>query len=111
MKGGTGNATFVGGAGHDTLQAGSGSNLFEFFKSTQTAQYGGGAGGTHVIQGFNTAAGGGLYVEGYTLAQLQSLGDIKVVGGNTVITLADRTSITLVGVTNLSANNLTTTAT
>jgi hypothetical protein len=90
------------------MVAGSGSNLFEFFKSTQTSAFGGGAGGTHVIQGY-TSASGSLYVEGYSLAQLQTMGAIKVSGGNTVITLADRTSITLVGVTNISSVNVTTT--
>ena len=34
----------------------------------------------------------------FSLAQLQALNAIKVVGTNTVITLADKTSITLVGV-------------
>jgi Ca2+-binding RTX toxin-like protein len=106
LKGGTGNDTFVGGSGHDTMQAGSGSNLFEFFSATQSA-YGGGAGGSHVIQGY-TSTSGSLYVEGYSLAQLQTMGAIKVVGGNTVITLADKTSITLVGVKDLNAIKVTT---
>jgi hypothetical protein len=56
-----------------------------------------------------TSASGSLYVEGYSLAQLQTMGAIKVVGGNTVITLADKTSITLVGVTNVNSVNVTTT--
>jgi Ca2+-binding RTX toxin-like protein len=110
LKGGTGADTFVGGAGKDTMSVGSGANLFEFFKSSQS-QFGGGAGGTHVIQGLTSTGGGGsLYIEGYTLAQLNSGGNhMSVSGGNTIITLADKTSITLVGVTNLSSSSITTT--
>jgi hypothetical protein len=37
------------------------------------------------------------------------MGAIKVVGGNTVITLADKTCITLVGVGNINAIKVTTT--
>jgi len=64
-----------------------------------------------VIQGLTSTGGGGsLYIEGYTLAQLNSGGNhMSVSGGNTIITLADKTSITLVGVTNLSSSSITTT--
>jgi len=100
MQGGTGSDTFVGGSGHDTMIGGSGGNLFEFLHHDR--------GGQHVIQNF-VSGQDQLYLEGRSLAYLQSHGDISSHGGNTYIALdGGRTTIELKGVTGLTSKDVTT---
>jgi Ca2+-binding RTX toxin-like protein len=99
MQGGTGNDTFVGGSGHDTMIGGSGHDIFQFHE--------GQAGGQHVIQNF-VSGQDQLYVEGHSLAYLQSQHDISTSGGNTFITIdGGKTTIELQGVTSLKASDIT----
>ena len=94
MKGGLGHDTFVRGSGHETMMGGSAHNPFEFITS--------GAGGQHVITNF-VHGQDKLYLEGHSLAYLQSHGDITHSGGNTLISLdGGTTKIELTGVTSLS---------
>jgi hypothetical protein len=64
------------------------------------------AGGTHVINGFFEGADK-IQLVGYNLNQVFNQ-DLKVQGGNTIISLDHgRTTITLVGFTNLHKSDLT----
>jgi Ca2+-binding RTX toxin-like protein len=100
MVGGLGPDTFVGGSGHDTMTGGTSSNLFEFLSTA--------SGGQHVITNF-VAGSDQLYLEGQSLAYLQSHSDITTSGGNTYISLdGGATSIELKGFTGLSSSDVTT---
>ena len=101
LGGGTANDTFWGGQGNTTMSGGTKTNTYEFFASA--------AGGHHVITNFTGKSF--LYLEGESLASLQSNHEIAVSGGNTVITLDDQTTITLQGFTSdLKASNIKTSA-
>ncbi len=80
---GSGADSVIGGGGHSTVQAGSGSDVFGFVS--------GHAGGTEAILGFN--AKDNLAFGGYTSGPTE-----QVVGGNDVLTLSDGTVVTLVGI-------------
>jgi Ca2+-binding RTX toxin-like protein len=100
MQGGTGNDTFIGGTGHTTMTGGSGHNLFEIschgFRGSDVI--------TNFVSGNDT-----LYLEGQTLAYLQSHGDITVNNGNTYISLdSGATTVELKGFTHLTATDITT---
>jgi Ca2+-binding RTX toxin-like protein len=99
MHGGAGGAdTFVGGTGSDTLNAGSAATVdFDFAASA--------AGGSHVVYGF-THGSDTLHFSGYSLTNNQIFADAAVVGGNTVLTLGDGTTITLVGFTDLKHSDI-----
>jgi Ca2+-binding RTX toxin-like protein len=97
MIGGSGNDTFIGGQGHDTMVGGSGHNLFEFISPQQ--------GGQHLIQNF-VSGQDQLYVEGHSLAYLETHHDISTHGGNTYISIdGGKTTIELQGVTTLKASD------
>jgi Ca2+-binding RTX toxin-like protein len=97
MIGGSGNSTFIGGQGHDTMVGGSGHNLFEFISPQQ--------GGQHLIQNF-VSGQDQLYVEGHSLAYLETHHDISTQGGNTFISIdGGKTTIELQGVTTLKASD------
>ena len=81
---GSGADSVIGGGGHSTVQAGSGSDVFAFVA--------GHAGGTEVITGFN--AKDQLAFEGFTKGPAE-----QVVGGNDEMTLSDGTVITFLGLT------------
>lgn len=78
----------AGPGGNDTVLAGSGSDIFTFVN--------GQAGGTTVINDFNTATDS-INLVGYAAGS----DTVVAAGGSTLITLADKTQIQLVGVTNL----------
>ena len=98
MVGGSVSNVFHGGVGQDTMvgNLSATSNLFSF-DSTQH-------GGTHTIDNF-VGGLGELKLVGYTSADV--LGHASVVGGNTVISLTDGTTITLVGYTHLTSGDIT----
>lgn len=100
MQGGSGNDTFMGGSGQATMTGGTGQNLFEVGFS--------GKGGTDVITNF-VSGHGQLYLEGQTLAYLQTHGDISVSNGNTFIHLdGGQTTVELKGFTGLTSGDITT---
>jgi Ca2+-binding RTX toxin-like protein len=79
-----------------TMIAGSGADLFAFINGL--------AGGTDLIEGFNTAAGDRVTLQNYGADAVQSaLASATVAGGSTAITLPDHTTILFQGVTNLSS--------
>lgn len=94
MTGGAGSRdTFVGGSGFDTMDAqGAKSAVFQFDSSNH--------GGTHTINHFQTGPDK-LDLNGYDTTQV--LAGAQVVGGNTILSLGDGTTITLVGFTHLTA--------
>lgn len=100
MTGGSGNDTFVAGTGTATISSGLGSNLFVFNN--------GQAGGSELINGF---------ISGEDLIDLQGYGknevanalkSQQVVGGVDTITLSDNTTVSFVGVSNLTASDFVT---
>ncbi|QHC34775.1 calcium-binding protein [Komagataeibacter xylinus] len=100
LVGGKGSSTLVGGMGNDTLVGGSGATEFEFIK--------GKGGGTDIIQDFGKSAGNAILLSGYdaTPASIQSMLDQATIsGGNTTVSLDDKTQITFVGVTDLKTQN------
>jgi Ca2+-binding RTX toxin-like protein len=100
MQGGSGNDTFMGGSGQATMTGGTGQNLFEVAF--------GGKGGADVITNF-VSGHDQLYLEGQSLAYLQSAHDISVSNGNTYINLdGGQTTVELKGFTSLSSSDVTT---
>lgn len=83
----------AGTGGMDTVQAGSGNDVFTFIN--------GQAGGTSVINGFNTATDS-IDLSGYA----PNSAAVTSAGGSTTITLADKTQIVLVGVSHLPSSAL-----
>ena len=84
----------AGPGGNDTVQAGSGMDIFAFVN--------GQAGGSMVIDNFNTATDS-LNLVGYGAKS----DTVVSTGGSTTITLADKTQIQLVGVASLPASAFT----
>jgi hypothetical protein len=83
------------------MVGGTSTNAFEVFSNA--------AGGHHTITNF-VSGPDQLYLEGQSLSYLQTQHDISTVGGNTLITLdGGKTTVTLVGVTHLTASDITTT--
>lgn len=95
-SGGAGSTdTFVGGAGFDAMDAaGAKSAIFQFDSAT--------GGGTHVIQSFDSVHDK-LHLVGYDTKQV--LAGARVVGGSTILTLSDHTTITLQGFSGLNAKD------
>jgi Ca2+-binding RTX toxin-like protein len=99
--GGSGNDTFVAGTGTASMTAGSGSNEFVFNK--------GHAGGSDSIQGF-THGSDLVDLQAYAKDAVKDALKSQVVsGGSDTITLSDNTSITFVGVSNLTTSDFITT--
>jgi Ca2+-binding RTX toxin-like protein len=96
MTGGAGSKdTFVGGSGFDTMDAqGAKSAVFQFSASNH--------GGTHTIDHFQSGPDK-LQLSGYDTATV--LANAQVIGGNTVLSLGDGTTITLQGFTHLTASD------
>jgi large repetitive protein len=102
LRGGHVNDTFIGGSGTDTMTGGTGKNLFEFDSASK--------GGTTVITNF-VKGSDSLYLEGHSLAFLESKGDVTSSGGNTLISLnGGHTTIELQGVSikSLTSTDVTT---
>lgn len=101
MQGGSGNDTFMGGSGQSMMTGGTGHNLFEVAGFS-------GIGGTDVITNF-VSGNDQLYLEGQSLAYLQSQHDISTSGGNTLIKLdGGQTTVELKGFTSLASSDITT---
>jgi hypothetical protein len=81
------------GSGAMTVDGGAGTNLYDFVL--------GNGGGTDVINGFKSGTDQ-LRLYGYDTSAVKQ----TTAGANTILTLSDGTSITLVGVTNLAANSI-----
>lgn len=96
--GGSGNDVVVAGLGNDTMFAGTGADVFSFNNQPRTSNdlIAGFKVGTDVVQLQDFAAG----------AATQVFQTASVSGGNTVLSLPDGTSVTLIGVTNLSGSSI-----
>lgn len=105
LSGGDGNDTLWGGAGADTLTGGAGADIFYVS--------GAGAGSSVRIADFSSAESDQvdlvgitqLVVGGSTLA-VGTTASVAVSSGNTIITLPDGSTITLVGIATLPANSI-----
>jgi large repetitive protein len=129
MIGGTGNATFLGYGGTVTARGGSGNDTFWTGTGSMTITEGAGSDnvvfgaghasitggtGTDLYTFINGQAGGIDMISGFKAGQdqVQLFGydngtvQPQFVGGNAVLTLADNTSVTLLGVTHLAANSI-----
>lgn len=129
MVGGNGGCYFIGGAGTSTAYGGSGNDQFWVGTGAMTIVEGSGADlvgfgagaatvfggtGTDLYEAVSGKAGGAdtiynfkvgtdqIALQGYGANPFQQ----QVVGGSTVLTLADHTVITLVGVTQLGAGSI-----
>ncbi len=111
LIGGSGSATLGGGAGADSIVAGTGGGMLIGEVGDDTMV--GGAGndvfiyrsgdGSDVINGFNPASDTlALAVSGVNLLDVISRATVS--GGNTIITMADGSTITLAGVTGININ-------
>lgn len=101
VTGGVGNDTLVAGTGNETVTGGLGADQFQFDN--------GDAGGKATITDFSAAQGDRVALLGYNPNQVQeALAHEQISGGNTTITLADNTTITFIGVTNLNASDFVT---
>jgi hypothetical protein len=99
VKGGTSVGQFAAAAGRGSVHAGHGSNMAEFFKA-QTSHVGSAV--SHVLAGANSVASGSLHAESHSLTHwANSANKIQASGGHSVITMADKTTINLVGVNHL----------
>ncbi len=123
---GSGPATLFGGSGHGILDAGSGADLIVTGSGGDFVQAGAGAatvyaalgantlvvlnghaGGTEVVRGFKVGTDV-LALRGYAGTGTQAgVTSSQVVAGSTLLTLADNTRVTLVGVGNLGAASFT----
>jgi len=105
LSGGDGNDTLWGGSGADTLTGGAGADIFYVS--------GAGAGSSVRISDFSSADSDQvdlvgitqLVVGGSTLA-VGTTASVAVSSGNTIITLPDGSTITLVGIATLPANSI-----
>jgi Ca2+-binding RTX toxin-like protein len=98
LGGGSGQETFFAGSGNATVIGGTGADLYAFVN--------GEAGGSETIFGFDSSKGDQVTLQGYGPDEVRNdLKNATTSGGNTVITLSDNTSITFIGVTNLSNSN------
>lgn len=93
---GGGADTLVGGTGRATMVSGTGRDTFQFDRSNP--------GGTTTVAGFK--AGDTLLLNGFGLTPGTVLASAAVTGGSTVFNLAGGTTVTLAGVTGLSANQV-----
>ena len=86
-----------GGSGTATIYAGQGSNTLVFLN--------GKGGGTELVSGFKVGTDR-IALRGFAGSGTQAgLASSQVVGGSTLITLADNTRITLAGVTDLAGTS------
>jgi Ca2+-binding RTX toxin-like protein len=90
---GVGNDTVVFGSGQVSVTGGAGIDLYTFIN--------GHAGGVDVISNFKVGQDQ-LQLFGYDIGTIQR----QVIGGNTALSFADHTSITLLGATQLAANSI-----
>lgn len=103
---GSGNDTLLAGRGLDTLTAGTGkASLVAGTAADTFAFQNHSAGGADTISGFKVASDT-ISLTGYGLTPANALSTAVQQNGGTVITLADGTSLTVSGVTNLTAANI-----
>ncbi len=95
LMGGQGRDTLAGGAGNDVLYGGDAADQFNF----------GLGGGADTIMDYE--AGEVISLQGTGLTSSSIANSVSVVSGNTVITLPDGSTVTLVGVTNFNVSNIT----
>ncbi len=104
IVGGAGNDTLVSGTGNETLDGGSGSNVFMIYAQTDGV-------GAHITLGdFGNSADNLIIFSGYSQAQIDAGLDgahtVAGIGGqtNTVFTLSDNTTVTVVGIASLASH-------
>lgn len=107
INGGAGTAAIFAGAGQDVIVGGSGAAYVQAGAGNATVFEGGGAGTLGVVNG---RSGGSVAVYGFRAgvdriaAQGYAAGPmVSAAGGSTVLRFADATTVTLVGVTDLTA--------
>ena len=107
ISGGAGAAAIFAGGGQDVIVGGSGASYVQAGTGNATVFEGGGAGTIGLVSG---QSGGSVAVYGFRpgtdriVAQGYAAGPVvSAAGGNTVLSFADATRVTLVGVTDLSA--------
>jgi hypothetical protein len=97
MESGLGGDTFVGGSGQTQMyDTGAGNVAFQFDR---------GLDGTDLVYGFNSSAGDYIRITANTFTANGMLNHQTLVGGNTVVNLADGTSITFIGITALTQSD------
>ncbi len=93
----TGNDTLVAGTGADSLTGGDGADTFRFIN--------GQAGGSDTITGFSGSDT--VSLNGYSYASASAvLSNAVAIGGNTILTLTDGTTVTFAGTSSLSASQV-----
>ncbi len=103
---GSGNDTLISGAGQDTLTAGTGNALMVAGIAADTFAFQQGkAGGSDTISGFKVGVDT-LLLTGYGFTPSSALGTSLQLGGGTVLTFADGTTVTVAGVSNFSSSNI-----
>lgn len=106
IQGGAGADTLWGGAGTDTLVGGAGADIF-YMRNL-------GSGTSQTITDFSGTDGDRLHFTGITQLTVAAgapsatgtVANVALSGGNTVITMPDGSTITLVGITALPANSV-----
>ena len=103
---GSGSDLIVGGSGADYVQVGSGNaTAFTGAGVDLFAAVNGGGGGSLMVSGFRVGTDQ-LALRGYAgSGTMAGITNSQVTGGSTVLTLADNTRITLLGVTNLGTSS------
>ena len=98
ISGGDGNDILLGSAGNDSLSGGSGSDAFVFFGQV----------GNDIIEDFDRSAGDVLLIDSTLI--VDGVGNPNVVineiGGDTLLTLNDGSTIDLLGVTNFAFGDI-----
>ena len=97
IGGGVGNDTIFAGSGNSTIDGGAGSNLIAIVD--------GRAGGTMLLNGFDTNAQNKVQLQGYAAGELAK--DIAAAGSTNTIVLSDNTKITFGGLSSVSVSNFT----
>lgn len=106
LVGGNGDDTLWGGAGTDTLTGGAGADIF-YMRSL-------GAGSSQTVADFSGTDGDRLHFTGITTLTVAAgapsatgtVANVALSGSNTVITMPDGSTITLVGITSLPNNSV-----
>ncbi len=109
VQAGAGNETLLGGQskGADVFQAGTGNDSISAGLGSDTFLFANGqAGGKDTISGFGSNHGNTIELQGYASNEVSSaLASATTSHGSTTFTLSDNTTVTLVGVTHLTASN------